>query len=101
MGQEAGKLPFLSRGWLEAFRETRPDLDLTRMHRRFKPRHLRLAPFRVRGVSIDSIVIGEAATQLANLHHLKCKFVPGYARQGADLPKLTRNLQQLHSSPET
>jgi hypothetical protein len=87
---EAGRLAFLSRGWLEALRETRPDLDLTRMHRRFKPRQLRRAPFRLRGIAIDSIVIGEATNELASLSHLKCKFVPGYAAQGADLTKLTR-----------
>merc|ERR1712100_865083 len=69
--------------------ETRPDIDLTRMHRRFKPRHLRAAPFRLRGVAIDSIVIGEAATY-PSLQHLKCKFVPGYAAQGAELTKLGR-----------
>jgi hypothetical protein len=59
------------------------------MHRRFKPRHIRFAPFRLRGIAIDSIVIGEAANY-ATLNHLKCKFVAGYGAQGAEITKLAK-----------
>jgi hypothetical protein len=50
---EAGRLAFLSKGFLEALRETKPDLDLSLCRRHFTAHQLRAAPFRIRDALLN------------------------------------------------